>query len=271
MLERAVDIDRVLRLRKLIARNDAERLAAYVRSQVESGLLDDEVLDAARALQANAVVLYLATLGAENLPPPNDRAQWLGVYQALLQGSDGAALKQLDDRLPLKHLAQEIGRGEHGDPAALKARLAQCECAQADIDAALTFAFDQRRLDLAQWLIESLRDPSTTMQAWVHITQVLESRYTLYGEGIVARTGLAELAACFDLPLAQLPDVAQVASVKSLLALRSAQVYLLCGDPVRAVERCGRCTDPQDRPAVDAVMASAAALDRVPTRVAGLA
>lgn len=265
VLERSVDIDRVLRLRKLIQRDDAGRLADYVGSQIDSGLLDDEVLDAARALQANAVVIYLATLGVANLPSPNDRQRWLDVYRALAKPEMKEPLSRLDDRLPLKWIAQAVVARAPHDPDVLRDRLARCACALGDIDAALTFAFDQERLDLAQALIESLRGPSTTAQAWVHLAEVLDSRYMFYADGIAARSVLADLGACFDLLLAQLPNIAGVASVRSLLALRAAQTYLSCGDTARAIDRCRHCVDPQDRSARQEVLVAAAALRRTTT------
>ena len=255
VLERTVNLDRVAKLHHLLQGAATASLHDYVAPQMETGLLSDEVLDIARAQQRFSVVLFLATLGCENLPTPNDRHQWLTVYGVLSQAEPPDALDQLNDKLPIWWLTKAMAAPASLSAEALKQGLDTCECDLCDLDAAFELTFDFARFDLGIALIESLHAAELDTQAWLHVANTLVTRFTQYGGELAPSARLPDLARSFARIADALPNVQALSPIKSMLALKAAQVYLRCRHYAEALHECDRCTDAQDQQEAGAIRA----------------
>lgn len=238
-------IDHLLQVR------DHVSLKHFVVAEVPRGLLGDATFNAARAMNRVATVIYLATLGVENLPPPNDRAVWLAVYQAISEQRETEALRRLPERLPIKWVTRAIvaGRTPAGQPLEV-GMLRRCDRrkgALGDWLAAIELAFDCQRFDVLEALIEYRAGrksaPRISVETWVHIASILSTRH-VFAENLWKVAALARSYACI---FRQLPATPPLADVRSLVAGDAARVFLQCGDYERSIAMAERCGSAKDR------------------------
>ncbi|HEU0197211.1 MAG TPA: hypothetical protein VFQ88_08385 [Nevskiaceae bacterium] len=237
----AKDMARARQLNTLLLQHDSGSVERFVRAEVPHGLLGDEMLDAARAVNVIPAVVCLATLGAANLPAPNDRATWLAVYQSLSAGHETPEFAALPESLPLKWVARAVlseapldtlaARRSSAHKGGLGEWLAGCE-----------LAVDRRRLDLVEALVDARLARKTSLQDWVQIAQCLCAREDQLHEV----WNSVALGRAFARIRAQLPAKALFTDVRSLLAVRAAKFYLEGGDNEKALalaKRGSSCTD----------------------------
>lgn len=116
--EKLDELDRLLR------DDDRVQLESRVNEEIENGLLGDQMLSAARAMQLPPVVMFLATLGHYNLPAPNDRSAWLAIYQSLSSRRVTSELAQTPADNPMRQIVEAILTHDKDETQELKFRFA---------------------------------------------------------------------------------------------------------------------------------------------------
>lgn len=102
MLVTELDKQRLPLIDQLLRAQRYDLLDNVLAEQASRGLLDDATLAAARALDLLPAIIYLATLGIENLPEPGARALWLEVYRTLGRNAETEGFQALAEQLPIK-------------------------------------------------------------------------------------------------------------------------------------------------------------------------
>lgn len=246
-LERIVNLDRVAKLHRLLQANAAKELEDYVAPQLESGLLSDELLNIARGLQRLGVVLFLSTLGHENLAAPNDRQLWMTIYSILSKKHPIDQLENIERELPIWWVTKAIAAPFSLTQEDLKSGFASCNCNLNDLGAAFELAFDWTRHDVIVALIESLQTSALPAEAWLHFANLLITRFTQYSDAWIYNNKISDLAHGFALIRNALPENEAVDPVKSMLSAKAARIYMHCGQYENAIEQSAYCTDPLDQ------------------------
>lgn len=226
------DLDRVHRLNVLLGGADDAAIEKMVREEVEHDLLGNDVLDAARVANLVPAVIYLATLGAANLPAPNDRSTWLAVYQSLSGGSEAPGFAQVPESHPIKWITRAIIAGDdaRADPAALR-RCAERKTPVGEWLAALELAMDRHRFDLVEQSVDLRLSTKTSYEDWMHIACALCVRLEYVKEvWNAAALGRALVRIRAHLPVGKLFD-----DVRSLLAVCAGEFLMRGGEYRRAI------------------------------------
>lgn len=244
------DSQRIRTIEALLESKDYAALERFVVAEVPRGLLGDEVLDAARRMNLVPAVIYLATLGAENLPAPNDRAPWLAVYQSIARGEETEEFRALAARLPVKWVARRLAAAQpKADEKLDVTGLARCESAKNDLRdwlAAFELAMDRGRFDLVEALVDRLCRCAPSLAEWVRIAQALGRRQPSLSE-FNGATDVAPLARAYERIRAQLPEMPVVSDARSLLANLASRCFLQSGGYRESIELAEACTASRDR------------------------
>lgn len=215
-------IDQLLRAQRY------DLLEACVGELLAHGLLDDDMFDAARALDVLPTTIYLATLGIENLPAPGARAMWLEVYRTLGRRAGTDGFNAMDDRHPVKWVALAAITDAPPDLAALQ----RCHGSAADWQAAFELAMDHRCFPLVEQLTTWRLAQPVPVEDWLDIVASLTARHNV----LKPMTDLAPLARSFLAIARHLPDIPGLAITRSSLAIQSALYFQKARMHAQAIE-----------------------------------
>lgn len=239
MLIRETDRQRLLLIDRLLRQQNHQQLEQVIVAEAARGLFTIEVLGAARALRLAPVVIYLATLGVENLPDAGGHALWLAVYQSIAKGAETEAFRRLQDRLPVKWVARMVMAGDTIDMAAL----ARCKGKPDDWLAAFELAVDQHRFDLFERLVEQGVRRKATIEDWLNLAKMMMPRQPL----LARLRDLEPLGRSYARMRGQLPAIAELANSRSLLALQAARCLAQSGDHAGAIALATQATATRDQ------------------------
>lgn len=213
------NLQRLVQMNALLLAHDFESLEAAVVAHWHKGLMDEETLNTARALRLGGLVVYLATLGVQNVPDSHEHRVWLAVYQALSARAQTAAFAQLPERWPVKWALRAVIAPEDQLPEF--ARLRTCQGTTYDWMAAYELAIDTERYDLLLGMLEHHPD-AFTAEDWLTIGKMMTQRQ--FGRRRSAR--LEAFAASFMYVRQQLVGVDSLQQALGYLAASAGHFYL---------------------------------------------
>lgn len=221
---------------QLLREQRHDELERVVVEFLDRGLLGDASLNAARALGLVPTVIFLATLGIENLPAPGDRAVWLETYRSLGREAETDGFRKLPPRLPVKWVVRNLlGAGETDARA-----LGRTKGKPLAWVAAFELAIDRRRFDLVERMTEYRLAQKASIEEWLLVVRMIFGRRPL-------------LESCRDVvPLARslarvrngLPVTPAIATTRSALAAHSAHYFLQSGEYAEAIAMARLATAP---------------------------
>lgn len=226
---------------RLLEQGSHDELERVVYRLLDCGLLGEEFLSAARALDFVRPAIFLATLAVENLPADEarNRAIWCEVYRSLARQEETSELAQMAFDLPVRWVVRRLLplSGSVSDS------LSSCQGDAAAWVAAFELAIDRRGYDLAECLVSRRFTKGAS-----------ESELLLFARVLFQRSPLIEpspltlpLARCSEIVRKRLPRSTGMNSVKSHLAVHAAKHYLKAGDPSRAINAVKRATETRHR------------------------
>lgn len=239
MFVHEVEAPRLGLIDRLLQNGEYGLLEQVTIDEVGKGLLSRETLDAARALRLPATVIYLATLGQENLDDAQDRPMWLAVYQSIGRGIETEAFTQLNERSAVKWMARQAMPGRAPDAAVLR----RCQGDLSDWLAAAELAVDQNRFDALETLVqEGVRRKWAALE-WLNLTRLLVVRHQM----LERQMELAPLARSYARIRELLPThSAALVNTRSRLALNAGQCFFWAGDYFAAIAQSSKATASQD-------------------------
>ena len=214
-----------IQLRRLdgaLRSQDQATLTQLVAQGLDDGLLSAATLAHARALRLVPTVLFLATLGQENLDDAaerDDRARWLAAYQSVQAGGINDALARISSRLPLKWTVRALLRKA---PAPLD-RLALHRC-QGDTEqwlAACELALDFLAFDVLDAMVRHRLQQSRDVAFWLGLARSMLLRMRQLRHESCAQSAAALLAEVYQ----QLPHRPELAAIRDDLPTRIAELY----------------------------------------------
>lgn len=226
---------------RLLEEGSHDELERVVYRLLDRGLLGEEFLSAARALDLVRPVIFLATLGAENLPADEarNRAIWCEVYRSLAREEETPELVQIAFDLPVRWVVRRLLPLSGSVPDSLD----YCKGDAGAWIAAFELAIDRRGYDLAERLVAHRFTKRAPERELLLVARVLFQRSPL----IEASPLTLPLAQCSELIRKRLPRDTAMNPVRSDLAVHSARYFLKAGDPSRAIEAVQRATEAKHR------------------------
>ena len=226
-------------LEQLLEQQRHAELEDFVTQEWDKDLLGDALLNAARALRMTRTVVFLATLGVNNLEHPADRALWLLAYQSLAQNREVEGFHTLPQQLPVVWLVRQILTPNASAP------VQSCQGEFIDWLDAIELSIDTLRLDLLKQLTEHLTTQNQSNTAWLAAAKTLIDRARLLG----APQDLAHYAHCLDLVRQQIiADTPDNHTIRNALTAHAARAYLKVLDAENA-KRLALAIEP-DTPAM---------------------
>ncbi|TAM09068.1 MAG: hypothetical protein EPN72_14000 [Nevskiaceae bacterium] len=248
------DLERVRHLNILLGSGDSEAVKQWVLAEADDDLLGDDALDAARVANLIPAVVYLATLGAANLPEPNDRQTWLAAYQSLSGNREAPALAEVSDLNPVKWITRALVGGH--DVVAEGGPLRRCAGRKTPVGAwiaACELAMDRHRFDLVEQMMDIKLSAKTSLEDWMHLSNALTRRHEYLKEvWNGAAMGRALLRIRKHLPAHPLFD-----DVRSLLAVYAGDYLMRGGEYASAIAVASQSRTPADHEAKLTVIAEA--------------
>lgn len=220
----------------LLRNQEYDRLEALVVEQLAHGLLDDDVLLAARMLDLRPAVIYLATLGVENLPDPGRRALWVGAYRSLGRQSEVPEFAELPDHLPIKWVV----RNAMANATTGAAGLHGCHGKQQDWLDAVDFSVDIRRFDLTLALVRRLASARISQDVWLQLSSHFMQRHAYVKD----LAGLEPLGQAVLQVARHVPGTLRFRNVRSVLAHHAGECFQRAGAYKRVLEAMRLSTDP---------------------------
>lgn len=226
----------LLRIDELLRSQDYDQLQEVVLDALPRGLLDDAALQCARMLDLRPTVIYLATLGAENLPEPGKRPLWVEVYRTLGRRQATEGFDALPESLPLKWMVRALlSDGKHDLPA-----LRRCHGTSSDWLDAFGFALDCRAPAQAETLTRHLAVSRVPAELWRQMASELLLRYehikSCPDQGALGRT-IAQV-------IRQMPETAQLRYTRDLLAMHAASSLHAAGLHRQVIDVLARSKHP---------------------------
>lgn len=236
MLMKASDLRRLPLVDLYLREQQYEKLETLVEAEAAQGLLDSDTLASARALNLVPTVIYLATLGLENLADPGDRALWVEIYRTLGRKTETEGFQELPNHLPLKWVVQSVISGKAPDLKALQ----RCRGKPDDWQAAYELVVDQHHFELAEHMTTHLLEQKLPVDAWLQITGMLVERQSL----LVSSRESAPLARSLIRICKRLPVTPLLRTTRSTLALQAALYFQQAGEHAKAIRTVDLVVDP---------------------------
>ena len=235
MQVKAIDSQRLPQIDRLLREQRYQELDGLLAFQASRELLGDEALAAARAMQLAPTVIYLATLGIENLPDPGQRAMWLEAYRTLGRNAPTDGFLALHKRLPVRWVVQNAISGKKPDLAALR----QCKGRLQDWRDAFELAVDNGRYELLECLTSQLLAQATPVDDWLQLVGMLIERDAM----LDTKHDVLPLARSLLRICKRLPDRG-LAYTRTMLALKAANHFRLGGAHAQAIAAAEFISDP---------------------------
>lgn len=217
MLVSELDKQRLPLIDQLLRAQRYDLLDSVLAEQASHGLLDDATLAAARALDLLPTVIYLATLGIENLPQAGMRPVWLEAYRSLGRRAETEGFQALADRLPLKWVVRSAISDVKPDVAALR----HCKGDTDEWLTAFDLSLDHRCFVLTETLTVHLLAQKIPVETWLTVVAHLIERH----EVLKPQREIAPLAHSLMRICKHLPDVPELLFTRSLLAVQAAHYF----------------------------------------------
>lgn len=217
MLVTELDKQRLPLIDQLLRAQRYDLLDNVLAEQASRGLLDDATLAAARALDLLPAIIYLATLGIENLPEPGARALWLEVYRTLGRNAETEGFQALAEQLPIKWVVRNAISGRPADKNALR----RCKGRVEDWLSAFDLTLDHRSFALTEQLTVHLLAQKASVDTWLTVVAHLIERHEI----LKPQREVAPLARSLVHICKRLPDVPELIFTRSLLAAQAARYF----------------------------------------------
>jgi hypothetical protein len=232
---KAIDWKRLPLIDRLLREQHYEELEAVLAEHADQELLGDEALAAARAMNLVPTVIYLATLGAENLPDPGNRVMWMEVYRTLGRKAPTEGFLALPKQLPVRWVAQNAISGKKPDLASLR----QCKGRLEDWRAAFELAVDHGHYNLMECVTNHLLAQKLSVDDWLDIVGMLVQRDSMLDTKIdTLPLARSLLRICKRLPGQGL------GYTRTTLALRAANYFRIGGAHAQAISAAEFITEP---------------------------
>lgn len=235
MRVKTIDWERLPRIDRLLREQRYEELETVLAEHSSQDLLSDEALMAARAMNLAPTVIYLATLGIENLPAPGQRAMWMEVYRTLGRKAPTEGFLALPKRLPARWVAQNAISGRKPDLAALR----QCKGKLHDWRDAFELAVDQGHYELLECMTSHLLAQATSVDDWLELAGMLMERDSMLN----TRIDMLPLARSLLRICKRLPDRGLMYT-RTMLALKAANYFRIGGANAQAIAAAEFISDP---------------------------
>lgn len=236
MKVKTIDWERLPRIDRLLREQRYDELDTLLQEHAAQDLLGDEALTAARAMNLVPTVIYLTTLGVENLPEPGKRAMWLEVYRTLGRKSPTDGFLALPKRLPARWLALNAISGKKPDLATLR----QCKGSLRDWRDAFELAVDHGHYDLFEAMTSHLLAQGRSVDDWLELVGMLMERDSMLNTKI----DILPLARSMLRVCKRLPDRGLMYT-RTMLALKAANHFRNGGALAQAIAAAEFITDPE--------------------------
>ena len=238
MKVKTIDWERLPRIDRLLREQRYDELDTLLQEHAAQDLLGDEALTAARAMNLVPTVIYLTTLGVENLPEPGKRAMWLEVYRTLGRKSPTDGFLALPKRLPARWLALNAISGKKPDLATLR----QCKGSLRDWRDAFELAVDHGHYDLFEAMTSHLLVQGRSVDDWLELVGMLMERDSMLNTKI----DLLPLARSMLRVCKRVPNHG-LTYTRTTLALKAADYFRNGGAHAQAIAAAEFVTDPQQQ------------------------
>lgn len=235
MQVKSIDWKRLPLIDRLLREQRYDELEAVLEEHAGQDLLGDAALSTARAMNLAPTVIYLATLGVENLPQPGNRAMWLEVYRTLGRKAPTEGFLALPKRLPVRWVAQNAISGDKPDLASLR----QCKGRLQDWREAFELAIDQGHYGLVEQLTSHLLARNMSVDDWLDIVGMLMERNSM----LDTKIDTLPLARSFLRICKRLPGQG-LAYTRTTLALKAAHYFRVAGQNAQAIAAAELINDP---------------------------
>lgn len=237
MRVKTIDWERLPRIDRLLREQRYDELESVLEEHAGQDLLGDDALMAARAMNLAPTVIYLATLGIENLPDPGQRAMWLEVYRTLGRKTPTEGFLALPKRLPIRWVAQNAISGKKPDLAALR----QCKGKLHDWRDAFELAVDHGHYALLECMTSHLLGPAAaSVDDWLELVRMLMERDSMLSTKVdVLPLARSLLRICKRLPEHGLTYT------RTMLALKAANHFRVGGANAQAIAAAEFISDPE--------------------------
>ena len=239
MKVKAIDGKRLPLIDRLLREQKYEELDAVLTEHAGQELLGDEALLAARAMNLVPTVIYLCTLGVENLPAPGSRAIWLEAYRTLGRKAPTEGFMALSKRLPLRWVVENAISGQKPDLSSLR----ECKGKLADWRAAFELTVDHRHYELTQCLTTHLLEQKKlSVDDWLDIVGMFMERESMLDK----KLDMLPLARSFLYICKWLPDKG-LTYTRNTLALKASGYFQRGGEYKQAIVAAKLISDPSNR------------------------
>lgn len=236
MLVSDLDKQRLPLIDQLLRAQRYDLLDSVVAEQAGHSLLDDATLAAARALDLLPTVIYLATLGIENLPQAGARPVWLEVYRSLGRKAETEGFQALAERLPLKWVVRNAISDAPPDITALR----QCKGRHDAWLDAFDLALDHKLFHLSKPLLAHMLTQSSVVDLCLSVIARIIARHDI----LKSQREIGPLAEGLAGVCKRLPDVPELKYSRSLLMAQTAKFFQQAGLHAQALEWFAKVKEP---------------------------